>query len=840
MESPTIDFGTVARGSSHQRTFTVTNTGDVARAVAMTFASNSSNRIAVEPSGTVTLEPNATQTFTLTLDTTNSGPATATLPLKRDSSCSSDVTIAAVVVDALLTCAPPQLNFGYVPPSLTGTGQLTCSNAGSAPIAISNVKLSEQGQTTASTIFTYAGAATVVVPAQGSAALELAFKPTALGPRQGLFTFDTDAFGQPTVSLPLRGVGGGPKIDVAPTLTLPPSAVGSSQRGVFVVRNVGVRPNPADPAGNLRIESLRTRALANTTFDEVLVDFPPTYDRTAGIEGGQSVNFDVTFTPQTAGTKSIELSIHSNDVSAPVVTVVVTMEAIAVAPCTYTVTPAAIDFGTPRPGAVVDWPVTVTNTGTTSCTVLEARVAPAQQFAVPDFTGGPLAPGAANRFHVRYTQGSPPAGLPPPAGTLTISTNSSSTPTTSVPLSASTRATCILTPSQVDFGSAPAACRSAAFNVPVLNTCSTATTVSNATVVTGSGGSTTEFTATASTGASLGANTGLTFTVDYRPADLGADEAFLTFTTTENLGTFRHVIPLRGVGVSGTVTETFSARAPRLDVLLAIDDSPSMVDAQTSLAMAGASLGFSNAVDVRFGVTTADLASTARGVLRRTGSNAPFVANSTPNASAEFATLVGLGGTGAASSCLAAAAEALSDARLHGSNFGFLRNDAHLGVICLTDSPDSTPNPVSFELDRLSLVRGLQRADAFSYSVVGPFLPTPPGGCTYDGSNTATHATAITRFSGVEEEICSGNAGASIGNVISQLVARVERNFTLARPPDLATTPIVTINGAPVPSTVNGMPAWSIDSVTGRLTFSALYAPAPGLPVTISYAPLCY
>lgn len=826
-----IEFGLVARGSTQVRTFTVTNSGDVARAIGVVFTSNSSNRISVEPSGTISLAPNATQVFTVTLDTTRIGSAIATLPLQRDSSCSSDVSIRGEVVETLLSTAPASLDFGYVTPSFTKTTELTVSNAGSAPITLRNFKTVDQGQTTPSSIFTYAGAGLVVVPAEGNVTLAVAFKPAVLGPRQGLLTFDTDAFGQPTASIPLRGAGGGPKVDVAPTLTLPPSAVGLSQRGVVVVKNVGVRPNPADPAGNLHLTFV-VRPLANTAIDEVLVEFPPTYDRTAGVEAGQFVNLDVTFIPQTAGTKSLELNILSDDLSAPVVTVIVTMEAVAPAPCTYTVTPSTIDFGAARAWASLEWPVTVTNTGTTSCTVLEARIVTGSSFSVQGFTARALAPGESSRFKVRYVQVVPPlAGSPRTlAGTLRVNTNSSTTPSTDVALSALSEASCILKPTHVDFGSAPISCRSAALGIPLANVCNAAVTVSNATIVTASGGTSAEFVITSGSGLSLAAKTDGAFAAAYVPSNLGIDDdAFLTFTSTEPAGTVRHLIPLRGTGISGNVTETFTISPPTLDVLFAIDDSPSMVDEQTALANSVASFGMlGSTIDVRFAATSADLASPDLGVLRRTSSNATFVSRSTVNAGAELGSLLRIGGTGSASSCLEASTRALSDDRRFGQNSGFLRENSRLGVICVTDSPDETANTMSFELNRLALVR-----PELTYSVVGPFLPTPPSGCTYDGANTVTHDTAVTRFSGVKEEVC--NVMTSTGNAITHLVTQSSKVFTLSRAVDLSGTTTVTLDGTAVPST-----GWSIDPVTHRLTFSASNQPATGQTAAVTYQALCY
>ncbi|MGV3621087.1 MAG: choice-of-anchor D domain-containing protein [Archangium sp.] len=831
VDTGTIDFRSVAVRSTQQRTFSVTNNGRAARSIELEFTSNSSNRISVAPSGAVVIAEGATQVFTITLDTTLSGPATATLALKRDQSCSSDVSITANVLDSVLTYEPATVNFGYAAPGATVKREVTVRNLGADAVTLRQLVINDQAQTVPSTIFTYAGATTLEVPAEGSVTLELAFKPSILGPRQGQLKMSTSLSSIPMLSVPLRGIGGGPKIDVPSTLVFQSTLVNTTREMPLPVRNIGFRPNPADPAANLRIDRLTFTALANTSAQEFVADYPPTYDVMNGIESGSVVNFPVWFTPLTPGPKSFELLISSNDALSPDVTVTVSMEAVVPAPCTYTVTPSVIDFGTPRAGTSLDWPVVITNTGTTDCNVLDARTSSTAPFTVRNFTAGIIAPGASKRFHVRYTQGALVAGAMVPGQLLHISTNASTTPTTDIPLVASAEPTCILTPTSVDFGSAPVGCRSADLPVPVLNTCTSPVTAGGATIM-----GSTEFSLMTSGIGPLTARSGRTLTARYLPDALGADEAFIVFSSNENSRVVRHVIPLRGEGSTGTVTERYAVGSPKLDLLFAIDDSPSMTDEQNTLATALASFGMyatANSIDVRFAATTADLASTARGTLRRTSANVPFVSSSTPNAGTELGTLIRLGATGGLSSCLTSAAEALSDERRFDSNAGFLRDDAHLGVICLTDSPDSTPNLPPFEFDRLALVRGPQRRDAFSYSVVGPFLPMAPSGCTYDGANTSVHDMAVAVLSGAREEIC--NVAPSVGAVLASLVERPARGFMVTRAADLSTTPTVTVDGTAVPAS-----DWTIDAVTGRVTFSAAAALSPGRTATVTYAPLCY
>ncbi len=87
---------------------------------------------------------------------------------------------------------------------------------------------------------------------------------------------------------------------------------------------------------------------------------------------GQSATFTVTFTPQTAGSPSAQLSITSNLAYSQVVRV--SLRASAVAAGTLQVSPASLSFGTVAVGQSMAKTASLTNSGGTSITVSKASV----------------------------------------------------------------------------------------------------------------------------------------------------------------------------------------------------------------------------------------------------------------------------------------------------------------------------------------------------------------------------------------------------------------------------------------------------------------------------------
>src|SRR5262249_54953884 len=100
---------------------------------------------------------------------------------------------------------------------------------------------------------------------------QLTFTPALLGVRQGQLTGATTLTKQPMLSCPLRGVGGGPDIDVKPlNMNFGQVPFFGLTQPFFVTRkitiqNLGTAPTPPDPKANLHLKM----GMAGTYFEAV-------------------------------------------------------------------------------------------------------------------------------------------------------------------------------------------------------------------------------------------------------------------------------------------------------------------------------------------------------------------------------------------------------------------------------------------------------------------------------------------------------------------------------------------------------------------------------------------
>ncbi len=144
--------------------------------------------------------------------------------------------------------------------------------------------------------------------------------------------------------------------------------------------------------------------------------------------------------------------------------------------------------------------------------------------------------------------------------------------------------------------------------------------------------------------------------------------------------------------------------ASLVDILWVVDNSCSMQSHQLTLgAMATAFIGFldGEGMDYQIGVVSTD-----DGELQGA---TPIIDPGTPKAAEVFAATVelGTGGSGQEQP-LEFALQAVTPP-LHapgGANEGFVRTDAGLAVILLTDEPDQSPSPVGYYVNELIAVKG--------------------------------------------------------------------------------------------------------------------------------------
>lgn len=501
------------------------------------------------------------------------------------------------------------LHFGAVAPGATGPGKITFINACSIDAELSNLRTSDAVFTV--TAATPGDLTKLVVPAatrdamgmwsDGQAPLELAFQPTVLGVRTGQLQTNTSLSSQPGLGVPLKGFGGGPRIQVTPAPVFAIGRVGftpNAMPGSYVQRalrvaNVGNRPPTPDPLANLHLGDRGTggtyyeKHAINGTDDELCVGEWDTangrctntlsaalYDQAVGIEASptRALNLPVRVIPATAGPKEWEIVIFSNDSTQPEVHVRVTADAVEVPPCNYSLMPTNLQYGLMTAPQTKDLSFTLTNLGTAPtevCYFNGIGLSPTSDAAY-SIVSNPvdlmLNAGQSTSVVVRAAPTQAPATPTTLNGAVEFSVSTPGASQATVLLRADLTPACLtITPSPATFLDTQLDCGSPEKAVLVTNSCATPVTFSNvsitdaATVSSGTGSCTTaagcpQFVLTSAppAGAILpGASR--TVLVRFRPYVTGPVTGEMTFSLTQGGQPLVYNVPLSGNGVPRTM-----------------------------------------------------------------------------------------------------------------------------------------------------------------------------------------------------------------------------------------------------------------------------------------------
>jgi len=280
------------------------------------------------------------------------------------------------------------------------------------------------------------------------------------------------------------------------------------------------------------------------------------------------------------------------------------------------------------------------------------------------------------------------------------------------------------------------------------------------------------------------------------------------------------------------VTQVYYQAPPgEVDVLLVVDDSCSMADEQESL-----SVGFDRfveffeyaSVDYHIGVTTTDMENVGGALINYGGF--PVIDTDTPSASDVFGANVQVGTTGSGfERGLDAAKQALSPLMLNGPNAGFLREDAVLSLIFVSDEEDISHLGVNAYIDSfLSLKSDNARRDVFNSSaLIGLDQETGlPGSCGNPADPNGGAVGSLRYFEMARQTL--GSVGSicedDFADVVSQMGLRISRlvdSFRLDRRPRDGTITLTILepdtsafygDGVPVPpsGTADGEWSWEL------------------------------
>jgi hypothetical protein len=332
-----------------------------------------------------------------------------------------------------------------------------------------------------------------------------------------------------------------------------------------------------------------------------------------------------------------------------------------------------------------------------------------------------------------------------------------------------------------------------------------------------------------------GAYTAIDF--DYHPIDEGLDTTLVMIAHSGS--TQPLVVPIFGEGrVDAIATEVFTQQAANaLDTLFVIDNSCSMSEEQAFLGSnLSAFLSSADAqnIDYHIAVTTTDIARPTRGQFVGT---TRVIDRATPNRDQVFSSNVDQGVQGADGEAgLHAAFLALSDPLITGHNAGFLREDAALAIVVVSDEEDQSFSSTAFyEAYYLGIKADPSRVSF--HAIVG----TTPGGCV-GPAGAADHGhrylDVVDYFGGVKESICGADWGLALENV-GAAASALRSRFALGSEP-VPGTISVTVNGVQVPAFApSGEPNWIYEPATNAVAFTAAAIPAESATVEVTYAIAC-
>lgn len=217
-----------------------------------------------------------------------------------------------------------------------------------------------------------------------------------------------------------------------------------------------------------------------------------------------------------------------------------------------------------------------------------------------------------------------------------------------------------------------------------------------------------------------------------------------------------------------------------VDILFIVDDSGSMGTHQYNLSQ-----NISRFLGTFFGGTAADF---HIGVLKTSGAGEligypKYIGPTTPNGLNLLSQTLRVGTWGRGPERIFAPVRgALSEPYLSGSNSGFLRKDAHLAVVIITDAEDQSAETAQMFHDFLLSVKPGQPEKILVYAVYIPV--NAPYGCTRDDSGAPKKIDEFMRLSGGQSfGLCDPDYGDKLAAMGAHLAGKVLKSIYLKRKP---------------------------------------------------------
>ena len=781
-----------------------------------------------------------------------------------DEECTLDGRCVPDVPGPRLCADPTSLNFATVQAGESREMSFTLENCGDADLNLMGVSFAP-GSSPDFDLLNLPVFPQVLAPG-ASVDVQVRYAPLSAGADEGgVEIYSDDIASDPvthlTGTIALSGNGAGQACDIHPTpfaMTFGGLVVGQSDRVNLTVSNTGTGPCTFHGA----------QITTNSADAEFSIASAPAAGTT--INPGDNVLVEVQYAPVNLGVDQGVLTLSTSDPEGDI-QVTLAGEGVAQAVCDLQVAPADIRFGTIQPGRTAVNLITLTNTGNANChlTDLEMRTGmfpgdfyfqnlPDPLPAVPPGTTLILevvfAPSQTglHQAHVWITSDDPDlqqsggfgCNPPPQLGQACV------------PLTGLSEESAIeVVPGELDFGLVALGCNSPERNLTVYNLGSQALNVTDI-MLEDPLDPNFEITYAPTLPHQLPGSGSFEVHLRCHPQDAGLHLSTLYIQTDDPVVDLL-AIPLscQGTGAAGQTDVFFQYTDVKTDVLFVVDNSGSMGWAQDE--MAGGFPHFINRAlalnaDFQIGVIATEVndAETAvgtpprdifPGVLVQAPGRPKIITPQTPDLEQAFSDNARLGEccSDEQEAGLQAAWMALTQPLVDdpAANAGFLRDDAKLYIICLSNEQDQSLGDPGFFVNFFESLKGSTNTDWMKLSTICGDCPDGCGNFTADCGSR--YIEVANRTGGIFESICTSNWQQAMENLAVDAFA-APREFPLSRPADPATIS-VTVDGSPVPeATCQGCPnGWTYYSDTNSVYFGDDAVPAPGSRIEITYTAAC-
>ncbi len=839
-----LDFGRIEADSAKTLMLSLENSSELAVEVTPRLVGADRDEFKVE---TVSLAPGEKKEIPVTFSPVRVGRKQVALAVSPCRGCADvPVQVAAEALDRAVVAEPEVVDFGAVPVDRESLRESRIRNISTEPVTVTRLTLDGRDAS-----FTHANTGFPLVLQPGEVrGFQLRYSPDHQGPAQDTAHYHVESRRHPTLPVGLRGYGGAAELCVSPlTYDFGLQPLGSKTRVMVNVKNCG-----SSNAGALTLQTLAWQGdPEGLQFNHGPVTLPYV------LQPGQEVNIPVYYEPTRPGSASGSLVMTTNAFSAATVQMDFRGRAEARAPCQLIVTPLALDFGTvpPQQGAVLG--VKLENRGSDLCPVknIQLRDNGGGVFGMPGgpLYGGIMYPGDWFSFQVSFS--APPQGGSF-TGMLQVEQMEPNNPVILVPLRANSQAACLVASRKyLDWGVARRDCPPEPREVNFLNACTAPVTVDNIWI--GPGTTDSEFAIIRAPNPlpmTVQPNQGFTVGVDYFAQVFGMNISPLYVGSSDLPEPL--LVPLLGESSKRVEkTDNFVQQdVSKVDVLFVVDNTDSMATEQGRLVDAVptfVSAALEKNVDLRVAVTTTGIQPAPQ---QNPANNCPggalggeagrfFPADNSfnrilnsgmPDLAQQLQRNVQVGRCAEVEQGFEAMRRALSRPLVNNAddprtslprdgNAGFLREEAALVVLFVSDEDDHSPDAVDTYVDWAQQLKGLNQPQRATFYAIAP----PREGCDTAGGAGTRYAEATARTGGEVVSVCAADYRPLLRAVGDKAFSAQDR-FPLSEVPESGSV-VVTVNGTRVTT------GWRYEGGSNSVVFSNV--PPPGARISITYRRSC-